>query len=103
MTANTSRRSRSLPKVNSDIGAGSAVSQRASAAAIFIGWTRTMYCAWEWPTTMTARVAARPYTAPMRNDRRKASRVSSSFARARCQALMPRTKKAPVAMAPVTT
>jgi hypothetical protein len=45
--------------VNNDIGAGSAVSHSASAAAIFIGWTRVMYCAWLWPTTLTAIVATR--------------------------------------------
>ena len=46
--------------MKSDIGAGSAVSHRASAAAIFMGWTLVMYWAWVCPTTIVASVAASP-------------------------------------------
>ena len=60
LSAKRSRRSGSCPQVKSDIGAGSAVSQSASAAAIFIGCTFTMYWAWVWPTTITAIVATKP-------------------------------------------
>jgi hypothetical protein len=58
LSAKRSRRSGSWPQVKSDIGAGSAVSQSASAAAIFIGCTRVW--AWVWPTTITAIVATKP-------------------------------------------
>ena len=47
--------------MKSDIAAGFSLSQRASAAAIFMGCTRIMYCAWVWPTTITATVATKAY------------------------------------------
>jgi hypothetical protein len=103
LIAQTSRRSGSLPQVKSDMLAGLSSSQSASAAAIFMGWIRIMYWAWVWPTTTTATVATRAYTAPKRKERPKASRVASSCARRMCQALIPSTKNAAVAMAPVIT
>ncbi len=48
----------SSPHVNNDIPAGFSVFHSASAAAIFIGCTLTMYCAWPWPTIITASDAA---------------------------------------------